>query len=181
MRYIEKNNPCHLFINYLAETKLLEYIKSFLAGNEETHPWKKFDENKEGSEVKKKLTLHLYNEQKGLCVYCQQELNRNNKILSNYAHLEHLRPKEIYPGLSLDYLNLTVSCNGFDCMQFSTKKEFCGHKKGNEFDDDKFLNPAEIKDIEKYFVYTPNGNIKPASDLSDVEKEKAEYMINLLC
>jgi len=185
MRFIEKKKICQEFEDYVINNNLDKYLQDYLQEkSEKIHPWKKLDENKEGSEIKKKLTKYLYEEQKGLCIYCQQELYNDNKNLTNNAHIEHIKPKEKdkdkYPELTFEYHNLTVSCNGFDCSNYSKEKQFCGHKKSHQYKEDFFLNPLEIKEIEKYFVYSIEGNIKPAKNLNTQEKEKAEYMIKLL-
>jgi len=183
MRFIEKKEICKEFDDFIKSNKLDEYLEQYCnQKNLKTHPWKKFDENLNGTLIKKQLSNHLYKEQKGLCIYCQQQLNPNNKELSNFAHIEHLKPKDKnkFPELTFEYNNLTVSCNGFDCTKFSLTKDFCGHKKSSKFKEDKFLNPIEIKDIEKYFEYTIEGKIRPSKSLTENEKSKAEYMIELL-
>jgi len=183
MRFIDKQNPCQEFDNFIINSDLNEYLDKFINDNNiKFHPWDKFVENAEGSEIKKTLTTHLFNEQKGLCIYCEQSLNPNNKILSNYAHLEHIKPKERnkFPQHTFDYHNLTVSCNGFDCSKYSNKKQFCGHKKSSQFKEKTFLDPTKLKDIDKYFDFTIEGNIKPAKNLELDEQQKAEDMIKLL-
>ena len=141
MRYIDKSNRCKAFDQHLR--------------NKPPTSWKKFNNN-----IKLILHKHLYYEQGGLCIYCQQKLLPKTEKESNAhirSHIEHIRPKSSYKDLTFDYCNLSVSCEGFDCEIPKTntqpKKEFCEHRKANEYDEFYFLNPMEVKDIEDYFVY----------------------------
>ncbi len=60
------------------------------------------------------------------------------------------------------------------------KKEFCEHRKGDEYDEEKFLNPVELPDIEDYFEYDIEGKIFPNSKRNDIDMKKAEYMVKIL-
>ncbi|MCD4794405.1 MAG: TIGR02646 family protein [Bacteroidales bacterium] len=180
MRHINKSEPCQDFDNYVKEMyhniSLDNYIKNTSV---KKHPWKRLN-----NEIKETLAKHLFAEQKGLCIYCQQSLINAlpNILLSETVHVEHLKPKtrDKYPQETFNQKNLTLSCNGFDCKNEKGTSEFCGHKKLEEYYSAFFLNPVEIEDIEKYFEYTFEGEIYPSEVLSEKEKIKAEYMINIL-
>lgn len=180
MRHINKTELCQDFDDYIKEMhydiSLDNYIKKTSV---KKHPWKRLN-----NEIKEILAKHLYAEQKGLCIYCQQSLiNAFPEILfSNIAHIEHLKPKTRgkYPQETFNQKNLTLSCNGFDCKNEKGTSEFCGHNKLEEYNSLYFINPVEIEDTEKYFEYTFEGEIYPAELLSEKEKKKAEYMINVL-
>jgi uncharacterized protein (TIGR02646 family) len=100
------------------------------------------------------------------------------------SHIEHIRPRSRpqYAHLIFCYRNLSVSSEGFFCKTeiLNPKKEFCEHRKGNEYDEDKFLNPVERNDIEDYFVYDIEGKIHPNSSKNQEDRTKAEYMISIL-
>ncbi|MDM8563359.1 retron system putative HNH endonuclease [Candidatus Marithioploca araucensis] len=134
----------------------------------------------------KKLTLHkhLWVEQKGLCIYCEQAIPfKRQKSKNHPSHIEHVKPKgdERFKHLEFDQNNLAVSCNGSDChLKEVNENNFCGHIKDRAgrdhiYDEQLFLHPFENKDIENCFAYDMDGNITAAN-----ETEKADYTINLL-
>lgn len=185
MRHIEKKKKCQDFENYIIENNLNKYLDNYINNDSiNLHPWTKFTNNIEGRETKRKLAKHFYFEQKGLCVYCQQSLQiaYYNDFKSNISHIEHLKPKKRnrYPEDTFNQNNLTLSCNGFDCTEETGLYEFCGHNKKAKYNGRLFLNPIEIKNTEKYFEYTINGEIIPNNILNETEKQKAEYMIYIL-
>ena len=169
MRYIDKSHGCQVFEQYLK--------------NSRPSAWSEFADN-----IKLVLHQHLYEEQGGLCIYCQQKLLPKTEKESNAhirSHIEHIRPRASYPYLTFDYCNLSVSCEGFDCEMPKTnqqpKKEFCEHRKGNEYDEDYFLNPIEVKDIEDYFIYDDlTLEILPKHQKGTEAFKKASYMSKIL-
>jgi uncharacterized protein (TIGR02646 family) len=123
-------------------------------------------------EYKKKKALKKYlldNEQNGLCGYCEA------KVLLTNSHLEHIKPKYLDDNLIFDYTNLLVSCDGV-CFSENNKRVTCGHKKGSDFDEFKFLNPTKVKNIREYFIYTDKYMIES----SDLDTQKANYTLELL-
>ncbi|OQW95036.1 MAG: TIGR02646 family protein [Beggiatoa sp. IS2] len=164
MRYIDKSDRCLDFDNYIRQESL-------------TH-WDQCD-----TQLKLVLHQHLWREQQGLCIYCQQQIPPKKDKESSQAirsHIEHVRPRTTYPELTFVYCNLSVSCEGFDCKTTDKKpkKEFCEHRKADEYDEDNFLNPMELKEIEDYFFYDIEGKIHPHPQASF--PEKANYMIKIL-
>jgi uncharacterized protein (TIGR02646 family) len=166
MRYIDKSKRrCTEFDNYVAAKR--------------PQKWKKFD-----ADIKLKLHQHLLTEQQHLCIYCQQSVpNKHVKdappTIIHPSHIDHVRPKDEvkYPHLTFDYFNLAVSCNGIDIDKtlFGTP-DFCGHPKDNKYDETLFLHPFETPDIESYFQYTINGEIKATSK----DAVRANYTIQIL-
>jgi len=171
MRYIDKSkNPCEEFIAFVKEHNL--------------EKWDDLDNcGMDGSDIKKTLHNHLVDEQHGLCIYCEQEIQKkaDEKKYYERGHIEHVMPKDDnrFPHLTYVYENLAVSCAGYDSKQ-KKGEQFCGHKKGNEYDEELFLNPFQQKDIAKYFIYEEKADgfwISPNPNLNSEEKGKAEYMI----
>lgn len=144
MRYVPKGISPEFF----------EACKKDLPENSE---WQHFTENKELSECKKLLHEHLVNEQGKLCIYCERKIDKD------ISHIEHIKPKDTsgkYAHLVFDYKNLVASCNGDYLCKSENQAESklknvlsCGHRKGNHFSEDDFLNPVEEIDISKYFCY----------------------------
>ena len=63
--------------------------------------WKDFTSE---SEIKKLLKEALLEEQEnGCCPYCEIEINLND------SQIEHIKPKDKFPELLIDYKNLTIS------------------------------------------------------------------------
>jgi uncharacterized protein (TIGR02646 family) len=165
MRFISKNFRCKRFDKYVKKKKSLL--------------WERFD-----PDVKLNLHQHLWREQKGLCIYCQQLIppkeRKNTNFDAHPSHIEHIKPKSLFKYLTFAYKNLAVACNGFNCASEDTRAEFCEFKKQNLYDSALFLNPTEVVDIEDYFVYDIDGNIKPSMERSEEDIRKANYMIELL-
>ncbi len=160
MRYIQKTDEPDFFIEHTKELK--ENIKT---APKKPKVWD--DEYKQKRELKAYI---LENEQNGLCCYCESKMELND------CHLEHIKPKSLdYDNLTFEYSNLAVSCNG-KCHTDGKKPITCGHKKRDNFDESKFLNPTTNQDIRDYFVYTDNGYIDPSAK----DDEKSKYMIELL-
>jgi len=166
MRYVDKSNCCAEFDAWLKKKKTLPVWKD----------WR--------GKVKQALYAHLLDEQKGLCIYCQQAIPKKTEIQSSNqirSHIEHIRPRNLYSELIFDYSNLSISCEGFDCAATKqSEKEFCGHRKANEYNENQFLHPFELQDIEDYFEYDADGRIFANSLKNEVERKKAEYMIATL-
>lgn len=166
MRYIDKSQRCIEFDEYM--------------NGHSPMAWNEFR-----TDIKLKLHQHLWREQQGLCIYCQQQVPEKKEIESSNdirSHIEHIRPQKPYTNLVFCYKNLSISCEGFDCNTEDTKpkKEFCEHRKGNEYDEDKFLNPVECETIEDYFIYDIEGRIYPNERDQKEVIEKAKYMIKIL-
>jgi uncharacterized protein (TIGR02646 family) len=130
MKYIDKSkNPCEEFIAFVNEHQ------------SDLEEWDDLTNNcgKEGSDIKKTLHNHLVDEQKGLCIYCEQEIHKKeeDKNFCEGEHIEHVKPKDknSFPHLTFAYENLAVSCAGYNKQKNDKQKkgQFCGHKKGNKY------------------------------------------------
>lgn len=105
-------------------------------------------------EVKKSLII----EQLSYCCYCEDIIDVNRPSGSGVpvvsSHIEHFKPKSIYPNLSLDYNNLFASCQS---------NSTCGHKKGDQQINVNLLSGAGLN-----FSYEFSGEIIGLnSDASD--------------
>jgi uncharacterized protein (TIGR02646 family) len=116
-----------------------------------TSNWKSFDRS-----VKNDVFFSLLKEQGYICCYCGISITRNN------CHIEHYKPKSIYPDLTYQYINLITSCQGED-EQRPTKPVHCGHKKNNWYDEDLMVSPLD-PNCDKYFKYSGYGEIIPAGN-----------------
>ena len=144
-----------LKINKTSEPNFLKEFKK----KEKPKNWKDFD-----FEIKKELKNYmLENEQKignnSYCPYCERKI-----IASKNSQIEHLKPKDRFPELFLDYKNFITGCLNI---------ESCGSKKSNKWSD-LFINPV-IDNPEKYFSYNRmTGEIIPRKDISEKARQKTE-------
>ena len=118
----------------------------------------------------------LMNEQYGLCAY--SEINLEHHHLG--VHIEHIQPKSRFPKRTFDYQNLVLSALAISDLETMDKASiFGGHHKGSRFDPTLFIS-CLIDNSADYFTYLSNGYIEPKRTLSERDKEKAQYTINLL-
>ena len=136
---------------------LLEYKRKY-------SPKSWIEYNKDGirSEIKKNI---LFLEQEEYCPYCEK------RIYDDEGHIEHIKPRDLYPKEFESYNNLIVSCD---------EKNSCGKYKGNNYNDN-LINPV-IDDPAKYFDYNiASGEIIPKNnDESSKEYIRAIYTIETL-
>jgi len=119
--------------------------------------------------VRECLREALSNEQKGQCFYCEQEIKG--------SRIDHFIPRDApnEKNIECNYYNLFLSCD---------KKESCDIKKGNKFDESKYLrvfsNRYACENPSDFFDYTTIGKIKAKKILSDDKKLRATNTIELL-
>ncbi len=159
MRYIEKKP--------LPE-ELQHNLNQALQNN---FSWKEFSSNK--ADIKQALREHLKAEQSGLCAYSEISLSEFS------FHLDHIKPKGIpqYAQLQFNAQNLLAS-SPKNQGDIKCDDLFGGHKKANQYDA-WFISPTD-KDCERYFQYSPNGDIKPKNGLSDHDADRAKKTIDCL-
>lgn len=144
--------------------------------------WKRFTKR---TANRKQLKAALHTRQNGLCAYCQITLeNEDNQKIG--SHVDHILPKEKYPGLTFDYQNLVLSC-------FATGGEItaderdpapvsCGHallKRTNVFDNLLFIKPTD-SDCENYFSFELDGSVIPNPSLNPPDVDKARHTLDVL-
>ena len=116
-----------------------------------------------------KRALHeaLLAEQIGVCCYCGRAISLTD------SHVEHFRPQEAHEDLALEYTNLHASC----IRETEPGAPLhCGHAKGSDFDDGKFISPLDA-DCEQRFIYSAqDGAIYP----NNKDDDGAAYMAELL-
>ncbi|EIJ43198.1 TIGR02646 family protein [Beggiatoa alba B18LD] len=121
----------------------------------------------------------LLDEQNFLCCYSEVKLEHCSSDAYDY-HIEHVQPKSLYPTRTFDYQNLAVSAfSAEDLKSYQREELFGGHYKLGHYDPDLFISCHQV-DCANYFCYTSDGRVVPALQLSDVEKAKAIYTIDIL-
>lgn len=136
---------------------LLEYKRKY-------SPKSWADYNKDGIRSKIKESI-LVLEQEEYCPYCEK------RIYDDEGHIEHIKPRDLYPKEFESYNNLIVSCD---------EKNSCGKYKGNNYSNN-LINPV-IDDPDEYFDYNiASGEIIPKNnDESSKEYIRAIYTIKTL-
>lgn len=124
-----------------------------------------WDDMNDHYEVKQELREYmLLEEQNFKCPYCESLIYDESE-----GNIEHIRPKDKFKELYLDYNNFLTSCrSAYSCDNF----------KGSKWDEN-FINPV-LEDPRDYFTYDLySGEIIPKSD-DKMIKEKAEKTIEIL-
>ena len=98
----------------------------------------------------------LLGEQGFICCYCGMRITRET------SHIEHLKPRSIYPHLALDYTNLMASCQGESEVP-PPHPLHCGHKKFDWYDEQLMVSPLEAN-CEDFFRYLGSGDILSIED-----------------
>ncbi len=99
--------------------------------------------------VKDDLADSLRSEQGRICCYCEKRLTRRR------SHIEHIKPRSVFPDGILSYSNLAASCNGGPARQTAS----CGHKKGAWYSP-RFVSPHN-KSCQHRFLVTASGEMAP--------------------
>lgn len=139
--------------------------------------WTNFARGGGKKEVKDKLKPL----QCGLCIYCEQKLEKYG------FHIEHILSKTKNPSLTFEYTNLSLSCmTELDKLEKNygiTKEDrSCGHsllKSNNEYIEILFIKPTE-KQCNMLFSYISNGKITHNIICTDFNKLRVNHTIKVL-
>lgn len=107
---------------------------------------------------------HFRKMNKERCSFCTRFIQDFDDEMT----VEHIRLKKDNPQKIFQWSNLLCACR--TC---NTKRSIQPHCP------DKYLDPAKIADIERYFCYNADGKIAANRNLNACEREKAKYMIKL--
>jgi uncharacterized protein (TIGR02646 family) len=104
-----------------------------------------------------------------LCAYCEIELSESENNFG--CHIEHVKPKSIYPLDTFKLENLVLSCfkrgNEAISTEYDLSPVSCGHFKQSRFDENLFLKPTD--DIEDLFYYEINGLVIPNKKIVNID------------
>ncbi|MCO7737481.1 TIGR02646 family protein [Brucella intermedia] len=121
--------------------------------------------------VRGALVRDLFNEQRGLCVYCGRRLDLSYP--GHTFHIEHFRPRATYPALQVEYGNLFLSCGQRDAN--GDPSPTCGNVKADWFDESSHIEPI-YSDCTSRFLFRLTGVVDP----SVPGDSAAELMIDVL-
>lgn len=125
--------------------------------------WNDYNKDNIKEQIKENI---LVLEQDEYCHYCEKRIYENED-----GHIEHIKPRDLYPQEFQNYDNLIISCN---------EKNSCGSYKGNKYDNN-FINPV-IDNPQEYFDYNiASGEIIPKyTNEESIEYARARYTIDRL-
>ncbi len=130
---------------------------------------------------KTEIRDNLYPLQKGLCVYCEEQLDKYG------FHIEHILSKDKNHRLTFEYTNLSLSCmKKLDELEknygITKESRSCGHsilKSENQYIEILFIKPTEKK-CNLLFSYISNGKITYSINSSDFNKLRINHTIKVL-
>jgi len=135
----------------------MKYIKKF---NEPTSltqfralPGAYYDDYREKDELRQALIK----EQGYICCYCMQ------RIKPETMHIEHWKPRSLYPGVQLDYKNLLAVCSGNEGKP--KHLQHCDKRKG---DKEITINPTH-PNCEIHVRFRSNGEVYSEDETIDLE------------
>lgn len=153
MKYVKKKEPPLEFVYWLNKE------------NADWHPTFDKLQNPEKGVVREAL----FNEQHGLCCYCEGRITCDHKMV----HIEHLYPQSCYSILSVDYRNLLLSCNGQDTNETEGPCH-CGVCKADR-DPDQMISPLDPF-CETHFTCREDGTIDASDDSDSKAKNTISYV-----
>ena len=151
IQVMRTNEPIVLKDNKRNWTKeYLSALKSYRAsGSEKTLARKKAAEGKYNHKmIREQLILMCH----GKCVYCESHI-----IHVDYPHIEHFRPKSLFPQSCFTWKNLFLGCSICNGASYKADK-FPSAKEGG-----LFINPG-LEDPTVFFDFT----FDPKTGVSDV-------------
>lgn len=156
MKFIDKKDPPPKFVDWKNQA------------NENWQPnWSKL-----ANPEKKEVRTSLLKEQGYICCYC------GRRIDSRDSHIEHFKPRNLYPDLQLDYDNLIASCNKDKDPNIPPPVPVhCGHKKDKWYEKKLMVSPL-IDNCTEFFRYTEDGQIL-ATESSDKQDAAAKTIEKL--
>ena len=194
MKKIKKSEPPKEFIVFISRNPV----------GSPNHSWKALDDDRM---TKKALQRQLFNDQKGLCAYCEIDLsftpaNAGGDAPKGDFQIEHFHPQSDKCNPSkdwvFDWMNLMGICTGGTETKLIDKSHVasgklnyhCGSRKGNKILDDKILNPLLLPAFPNFFMEdTERGTedkffLSPNKSLSPTDYAKAQNTLqelNLNC
>lgn len=160
MNYIRRDKEC---LPELASTS--EQFKREIAGKNRQEAYEHYENRKSTLKYNTEETKQEFkrmNEER--CSFCTQIILEFERDMT----VEHIETKKEVPEKIYEWNNLLCACKA------------CNTKRGiKRFEEEKYLNPTKVEDIEKYFVYHADGTISINEELSQQETEAAKYMIDL--
>ena len=119
---------------YILERKGKEWTEKLLSTSSEKEK-RKTDTKYKHLQVKETLVAMFH----GKCAYCESKITH-----IDYGHIEHYRPKSLFPSLTFDWSNLLLACG------------ICNGAKGDRFpeisDGGPIINPCD-DDVDNHFEF----------------------------
>lgn len=150
MRHIHRGEPLAEFQHYVEK--------------EEPKDWESF--SKKMHELYVTCRKVLMEEQGNISGYTEMPLKKN-------LHIDHFKKQSLFPRQMFDWRNFVVDEKGKP-YGADRKDESIVLREKNE----KLINPVE-EDPHLFFTYQRNGNLIPVDSLSDKNRERAIFTIEV--
>ncbi len=119
----------------------------------------------------------LLNDQVHLCCYCCSSISNGS------FHIEHFRPRKLFPHLTYNWPNFLASCEGWQQNEQSEytveTQRHCGASKDNWFQDGVTVDP-QAADADSLFIYRLDGQVFARKTLAEQLKNSVELTIRRL-
>ena len=149
MRKIDKGDPMNEFVHFVRAQYPCQWEDT--AGV--SHVWREF---------------MLEHEQHRLSAYTELYLSDSSR-----THIDHFKKRELFNDLVFSWNNLVIDSND---ESFGAKyKDSHIHDR---HDNERLINPVD-EDAVRFFQYESTGKIAPADGLTDEEKQRAQYTIDM--
>jgi len=122
-------------------------------GRREGERWEAF--KNEQQQAYKALKNCLYENQCGLCAYCETVLEKTDR------QIEHFIPKSLTTAddeHTICFENYTMSCKG--CEKLDRSEYSCGHRKGQTDPRGRILNPYDLPDFPLLQTHISSDGLK---------------------
>lgn len=127
---------------------------------------------------KSAVMTSLLHEQYKLC--CYSEVRADEEGIG--YHIEHVENKSQAPGRTFEYTNLAASAIASEFLaNLARADQFGGHAQGKVIGVDiAIFVSCHTQGCGSYFNFLSDGRMVPARDLSQADRLRAEYSIDLL-
>ena len=115
-------------------------------------------------------------EQWGLCAYTELVLDDTHLGM----HLDHVKPKSKFRGLTFDHGNLLLSAiDDISARKLTREDVFGGHARGNRYHARAFVQPL-LPNCRAYFYCAIDGHMEPKLGLLTRDRRRAAYTIRVM-
>lgn len=109
------------------------------------------------------LRQALLADQGYICAYCMRRIPAHDKVggcfVPETTRIEHIKSRELYPDLKLDYSNMVICCPGCIAGSYDEMSTHCDRSKGNKDITLDLFSDGLFETIS----YTSDGSLKSSN------------------
>ena len=166
-----------------------------LARFRQQSPQADWDRCKRNKRRYQQIQQTLFNDQRGLCAYCEIDLRFESNAAQSDFRVDHFHPKSDTQGTvnwALEWQNLLACCHGgssatvvdaSDRFISDSNEHSCDVPKGNQILDNVILNPLQIPASPALFRHTLSGGLTVNTDACNqagVDPDQAQATLDHL-